>query len=94
MTGLDAPRIYVAAGGKVPIVRLANDQNPGQGAYVESTMTPPGTVDHVAFDPSTTFVHLIGWTPDGTSPTVYVVETHGNSIFADARLPFDPKAAG
>ena len=23
---------------------------------------------------------------------MYVVETHGNSIFADARLPFDPKA--
>jgi hypothetical protein len=92
VTGLDAPRIYVAAGTKVAVVRLANDQNPSQGPYVETNLTAPGPVQGVAFDPSTNFVHVLGRTPDGSAATVYAIEVHGNAIFADARLPFEPAA--
>ena len=44
-------------------------------------------------------VHILGRVPgstgsDGRPWTVYVVEPHGNAVFADARLPagFDPAA--
>jgi predicted membrane-bound dolichyl-phosphate-mannose-protein mannosyltransferase len=37
-------------------------------------------------------VHALGDAPDGSGKTVYVVEPHANAVFADARLPFDPRA--
>jgi hypothetical protein len=92
VTGLDAPKVYVAAGSKVVVVRMATDANPGQGPYTESTLTAPGRVQKVTFDPSTNFVHVLGRTPDGSASTIYAIETHGNAIFADAKLPFDPSA--
>ncbi len=49
-------------------------------------------MERVTFDPSTTFVHVLGRTPGGASPTIYVIEPHGNAIFADAKLPFEPTA--
>ncbi len=93
VTGLDAPRIYVAAADrKIPVVRLGNDDNNGRGAYVETTLLAPGPVERVTFDPATTFVHVLGRTPDASAPTIYAIEVHGNSIIADARLPFEPSA--
>ena len=35
---------------------------------------------------------MLGTTPDGAGTTVYVVEPHGKSVFADHRLPFAPTA--
>ncbi len=92
VTGLDAPRIYVAAGSKVPVVRLPGDANANQAAYTESTILAPGQVQQVTFDPATNFVHVLGRTQDGSAPTIYVIEPHGNAIFADAKLPFEPAA--
>ena len=89
VTGLDSPRLYVAAGSKVDVVRLPSDPSTGSVATIDTTLTAPGPVEQVAFDPSTTFVHVLGRTPDGASPTVYVIEPHGNAFFADAKLPFD-----
>ena len=43
-------------------------------------------------------VHILGLAPDATGAagpwTVYVVEPHGNAVYADARLPdgFEPAA--
>jgi hypothetical protein len=92
VTGLDAPRIYVAAETKIPIVHLPNDQGSNQAAYIEATLNAPGPVERVTFDPSTNFVHVLGRTPDRSAPTIYAIEVHGNAIFADARLPFQPVA--
>ncbi len=92
ITGLDAPRIYVAAGKKVSIARLATDQTAGAPAYVEATINMPGEVQKVTFDPSTEFVQVLGRTGDGTASTIYEIESHGNAVFADAHLPFTPAA--
>src|SRR4029078_6786117 len=37
-------------------------------------------------------VEVLGRTPDGTGSTVYVVEPHGKSVFADQDVPFQPTA--
>ena len=70
---------------------------------------PGGRASEVIYDPATQMVHILGLAPDtdgsdaaaapGTGPeawTVYVVEPHGNAVFADARLPdgFTPTAWG
>ena len=39
------------------------------------TIKMPGQAQQVAYDPSTNFVHVLGRTPDGSSATVYVIET-------------------
>ena len=90
VTGLEDPRIYVAAGDDVAVVRLPDAG--GRAAYVDTTLDAPGAVADVTFDPSTNFVHVLGRTPDGTAPTIYVIEPHANAFFADARLPFEPTA--
>ena len=91
VTGLDDPRLYVAAGDTVPIVRLADDAS-AREPYVDTTLTAPGAVTDVTFDASTNFVHILGRTPDGAVPTIYVLEPHGNAFFADARLSAQPVA--
>ena len=53
----------------------------------------PNQVEKVYWDEATTNVHALGTTQDGSSPTVYVVEPRGNSVFADAPLPFEPQIA-
>ena len=52
----------------------------------------PGSGTRVVFDAASELVYVLGTTPDGTGTTVYVVEPHGKSVFADHRLPFAPTA--
>ena len=52
--------------------------------YIDTTLDAPGAVTDVLFDPSTNFVHVLGQTPDGSAPTIYVIEPHANAFFADA----------
>ena len=52
----------------------------------------PGGGTRVVFDAASELVFVLGTTPDGTGTTVYVVEPHGKSVFADHRLPFAPSA--
>ena len=54
----------------------------------------PGPATRIVYDDATQMVHLLGQVPgstgaDGDPWTVYVVEPHGNAVYADARLPAD-----
>jgi hypothetical protein len=60
-------------------------------------MAMPGPGGWVAYDEASQMVHVLGRTPDGSSPTVYVIEPHGNAVYADAPVvygdapvPFEP----
>ena len=58
---------------------------------LDTTLAMPGRVERVLFDEPTQMVHVLGRTPDGSGSTIYVIEPHGNAVFADARLPFSPQ---
>ena len=84
--GLDEPTLYAAAGEQLQTVLLAEG-----GPRTGSAVPMPGEVSAVLYDEATNLVHAVGLTPDGEAHTVYVVEPHGNAVFADARLPFEPR---
>ncbi|HEX8940123.1 MAG TPA: phospholipid carrier-dependent glycosyltransferase [Candidatus Limnocylindrales bacterium] len=91
-SGLDAPRLYVADGRSVAVVKLGALGVLDTSPTVETTIPMPGPVSRVTFDPASVMVHVLGRTPDGSADTVYVIEPHGNAVYADARLPFAPVA--
>jgi len=84
MTGLDQPTLYVATSAGLSWVSLPSTGSPVAGGPLKM----PGPVRDVAWDDASNLIHVLGRTADGTSDTVYVVEPHANSVFADARLPF------
>ena len=63
-----------------------------EGPVVTDTMPMPGAVTKVVFDEASEMVEVLGTAPDGSGSTVYIVETHGKSVFADQRVPFAPVA--
>jgi hypothetical protein len=85
--GLDDPTIYAAAGDEIQTVPIG-DSGPSAGSAVPM----PGEIASVLYDDATNLVHAVGRAPDGEAHTVYVIEPHGNAVFADARLPFEPRA--
>ena len=84
MNGLDQPTIYAAGDSSLSWVAVP----PSGGTTLGGTLQMPGPVRAVAWDESSNIIHVLGRTADGSSDTVYVVEPHGNAVFADARLPF------
>jgi predicted membrane-bound dolichyl-phosphate-mannose-protein mannosyltransferase len=90
VSNLDTPRLYVATGRQITIVSLGT--NGSEAPKIDSTMPMPGAVERTYWDPATLMVNALGTTPDTTASTVYVVEPHANSVYADARLPFTPAA--
>jgi C-terminal four TMM region of protein-O-mannosyltransferase/Dolichyl-phosphate-mannose-protein mannosyltransferase len=90
-SNLDAPRLFVAGGSAVTVVKLPASGEAGP-ATIEKTIPMPGAVRAVTFDDASVMVHVLGMTPDGTSNTIYVIEPHGDVVYADARLPFAPAA--
>jgi Gpi18-like mannosyltransferase len=81
---LDQPTLYVAGGN-----RLERFTVPAGGPFIDTGgQDMPGQVRDVRWDPASNLIHVLGRTPNGTSDTIYVVEPHGNAVFADARLPF------
>ncbi|HEX3264591.1 MAG TPA: hypothetical protein VHR16_02885, partial [Candidatus Limnocylindrales bacterium] len=73
----------------------------GEDPRVDETFTLPGsTAGRAYFDVTTRTVHIEGTTqqPVGLSsepagaPTMYVIEPHANSVYADAVLPYAPSA--
>ncbi len=62
------------------------------GPDVIRTMPLPGAGTKLVFDAASEMVEVQGTTPDGSGTTVYVVETHSPSVFADQRVPFTPVA--
>ena len=91
-TGLDSAKPYVAGGKTVTLVDLPGASDPTAPPRVEMSIPMPGAVSKVTFDTASIMVHVLGKTPDGSADTVYVIEPHGNAVFADARLPFTPVA--
>jgi len=87
--GLDAPTLYAATGHALAAILLPAD---GTAPSLSQTVWMPAAISRVTYDTSSQIVHALGRTPDGTGWTVYVVEPRGNSVFADARLPFAPAA--
>jgi dolichyl-phosphate-mannose--protein O-mannosyl transferase len=86
---LVAPILYVATdGGYVARIVDVDAANPSfQGRFFV-----PGDATDVAWNPSTNLLHVLG-TRDGT-PTVFVVEPHGEAVFADVPLSIEPIAWG
>ena len=58
----------------------------------QNMLQMPGRVTRVLFDESAQMVEVLGQTPGTGEPTVYVVEPHGNAVFADHKLGFTPSA--
>ncbi|HEX7496841.1 MAG TPA: phospholipid carrier-dependent glycosyltransferase, partial [Candidatus Limnocylindrales bacterium] len=89
-------RFYVTAGDSLLLLRMDTTSTPAavsrEGDQPLARM--PGEVTRVVFDDATKIAQVLGRTSDGTSWTVYAVETNGNAVFSDARLPFEPVAIG
>jgi hypothetical protein len=86
--GVSTPTLYVASGAGLERIELKDGSQP----TVQERVWMPGPVRDVVFDPATKLVHALGTAPDGLAETIYVVEPHGNAVFADARLPGSPVA--
>jgi hypothetical protein len=76
---------------EISIVATSGDKAQN-GPAVTSTLQMPGAVTRVLFDDSAQMVEVLGQAQDGSGPTVYVVEPHGNAVFADHKLGFEPVA--
>jgi Gpi18-like mannosyltransferase len=88
--GPDQPTIYAATGSSLSQIHIPSV---GSGVSLGASVPMPNQVEKVYWNEATTNVHALGTTQDGSSPTVYVVEPRGNSVFADAPLPFEPQIA-
>ena len=95
---------YVAAGDSVVLIRVDATGTTGSVTLDtnQSLRKMPGSVSKVVFDSATKVVQALGRTPDGQNSTVYAIqswtvysiESNGNAVFSDARLPFQPVAIG
>jgi hypothetical protein len=85
--GLSDDTLYVSTDRQVRTVPIKSN-----GARSAAAITMPGPVGQVLWNSPSNLVHVVGTAPDG-SDTVYVIEPHGNAVFADARLAFEPAAA-
>ena len=103
VTGLDNPKLYATAGDAAkPIYEvIAVGGDAAKSAPADQGPNPlpaPGSL--IAYDEASQMVHILGLAPGVSSAagpwTVYVVEPHGNAVYADARLPdgFVPAAWG
>ncbi len=88
--GLEQPTLYAANGAQLITIPIPSD--PGMAFSTDKTVWMPASISRLYSDPASQLVHALGRTPDGTGWTIYVVEPRGNSVFADAALPFAPVA--
>jgi 4-amino-4-deoxy-L-arabinose transferase-like glycosyltransferase len=102
-SGLANDPLYVSTlGSEGPrLVVLTTSAGSDDLALGSSFRLPGDTAGPVFFDDATKMVHAVGtapaaggWFESSTpgSPTVYVIEPHANSVYADAQLPFSPVA--
>jgi len=84
--GLDTPVLYIAAPTNVRGFKLQ-----AGGPASRGTIDMPGGTTTVLWNQPANLVHVVGRTADG-QPTIHVIEPHGDSLFADAVLPFEPVA--
>ena len=98
VTGLDDPKLYVTTGvdsdpGYQVIAVGGDSAKAGPADLGRHPLPAPGTL--VVYDPASQQVHILGRVAGSASAlgtrapgwTVYVVEPHGNAVYADARLP-------
>ncbi len=107
VTGLDSPKLYATSGDaekpSYDVIAVGGDaaKNGPVDQGVGLGLQPlPGPGTWIAYDAASQMVHILGLVPGAASSagpwTVYVVEPHGNAVYADARLPdgFVPSAWG
>ncbi|CAN5679362.1 hypothetical protein BH18CHL1_BH18CHL1_05590 [soil metagenome] len=82
---LDDPTLYIGTEDELTIATIGDD-----GPALGGTVAMPGQIADVLWDAPSNLVHAVGVAPDRSGMTAYVVEPHGNAVFADAALPFDP----
>ncbi|MDT4947326.1 MAG: hypothetical protein QOH14_4059, partial [Pseudonocardiales bacterium] len=93
ISGVDDNKLYATAGAGVDgspgaVAVIVTGGTPAKdGPVLQHTIAMPGAGTKVAFDEASEMVHVLGTTPDGEGSTIYVIEPHGNAVFADARLP-------
>jgi hypothetical protein len=85
--------VLTTAGPRVTTIIAAAGKDPRKS----ETFTLPGTTAGRAyFDQAARMVHVEGSVQEGHdgagSDTIYVIEPHGNAVYADARLPYVPSA--
>ena len=76
---------------QISIVAVSGDQAK-TGPTLANSFELPAAGTKVVFDEASQLVDVLGTTPDGTTPTLYIIEPHGNAVFADHKLPFTPAA--
>lgn len=100
VTGLGSGnQLYVSIGGgdsgqpRLGWITTSGDQAKDGPSFSAATDTAqmPGPVTRVLYDDAAQMVEVLGRTADGAD-TVYVIEPHGNAVFADHRLGFTPTA--
>jgi hypothetical protein len=106
ITDIENDPIYAAfetpEGPKVSVIVLPTadkcpEANSDPCPRVDRTFVLPGsTAGRAFYDQASRMVHVEGSVqlPDGATgdPTIYVVEPHGNAVYADAALPWVPAA--
>ena len=94
VTDLDDPKLYVTSGDALEpaytVIAVGGESAKDGPAQLGSHPLPgPGT--RVVYDRASQQVHVLGQIPHATGSdgpwTVYVIEPHGNAVYADARLP-------
>jgi Dolichyl-phosphate-mannose-protein mannosyltransferase/C-terminal four TMM region of protein-O-mannosyltransferase len=93
----DGSQLYVtttdASTGEPQLVVVAvTGEWAAKGPVIHDTLQMPGPGTRVVFDSAAEMVEVLGTRQDGTGSTVYVVEPHGKSVFADQDVPFQPTA--
>jgi hypothetical protein len=76
----------------IQITGDAADTGPTTGCGWCGENPLPGAGTTVIYDDAAEMVEILGRTADDTGTTVYVVEPHGKSVFADHPLAFSPEA--
>jgi len=76
---------------EVSVIAVSGDKAK-DGPEEDSSFPLPAAGTTVLFDEAAEMVEILGQTPDGAGTTVYVVEPHGKSVFADHELSFVPSA--
>ena len=90
ITGVDDPKLYITTGtakeAAYEVVVVGGDAA-ANGPDSIGRHPLPGAGTRVAYDDATQQVHVLGRAPAGDGWTVYVIEPHGNAVYADAALP-------
>ncbi|MFN8628936.1 MAG: phospholipid carrier-dependent glycosyltransferase [Chloroflexota bacterium] len=99
VTGLGSDQLYVSTEAEDGTPRMAwitvtGDQAKGGPYWDENSdfTQLPGAATKVLYDEASQMVEALGRTQDTAEPTVYVMEPHGNAVFADHQLGFTPTA--